>query len=69
MELTEENKATIDAKSYRELLHGWLFEPPGDPWFEGETGRYWGDRMKMLRADPGGQERHVQSSKHIGRGI
>ena len=63
MKLTEENKAKIDAKSYESLLSHWRFAAVGDPWFEGETGKYWGERMKELR-EAGAN--HVGASKHIG---
>ena len=66
MKLTDEKKSEIDAMSYEQLLRGWRFSPCGDPMFEGETGEYWGKRMKELRAQPGGQERHVAASKAIG---
>lgn len=63
MELTPENKAHIDAMSYEQLLRNWRFAPSGDVWFRGETGKYWGERMKELRekcADP------VAVSKRLG---
>jgi len=64
MDLTEENKAHIDSMSYEDLLRRWRNAPAGDPWFQGETGKYWGERMKELRsADP---EDHVAASKRIG---
>jgi len=66
MNLSEENKAIIDALSYEQLLSQWRVAPVGDPWFQGETGEYWGKRMKELRELPGGQERHVSASKSIG---
>ena len=66
MELTPENKAAIDAKSYEELLRGVRYEPLGSEWFQGETGEYWNQRMNELRALPGGDERHVAASKSIG---
>lgn len=66
MPLTPENKAIIDAKSYRELLHGWRYVPIGSAWFQDETGEYWGQRMNELRSLPGGDERHVAASKSIG---
>ena len=49
MKLTSENKAFIDKMSYRSLLENWRFAPVGDSWFEGETGEYWGKRLKELR--------------------
>ena len=66
MNLTPENKATIDAKSYQQLLSGWRHGTVGSPWFQGETGDYWAKRMAELRSDPGGNERHVAASKSIG---
>lgn len=66
MKLTPERKAQIDNYSYEYLLSTWRFAPCGDPWFQGETGEYWGERMKELRCQPGGQERHVAASKRIG---
>lgn len=66
MNLTEEAKAEIDGKRYEELLRRLRFAPPGDPWFQGETGDYWFDRMKELRSRPGGEGEHVSASKTIG---
>lgn len=66
MNLTPENKQHIDALSYEALLSRWRFAPVGDPWFQGETGDYWGQRMKELREKPGGQEAHVTASKSLG---
>jgi len=64
MDLTEENKKTIDAMSYEGLLSKWRFAPSGDPWFQGETGEYWGKRMNELRKTSD----HVAASKRIGWG-
>ena len=66
MMLTPENKAIIDAKTYRELLSGVRFAPLGDKWFQGQTGDYWGKRMNELRNAEGGEEMHVATSKSIG---
>ena len=64
MDLTAEVKELIDNKSYTELLAGWRFTPAGDPMFQGESGKYWGERMAELRdKDPAG---HVRASKTIG---
>ena len=53
MDLTPENKRTIDAYSYGDLLSHWRFAPAGDPWFQGETGNYWSMRMYEKRGqDP-----------------
>ncbi|HOT98781.1 MAG TPA: hypothetical protein PKZ83_16780 [bacterium] len=66
MDLTEKNRAYIDGLRYEDMLSRWRFSPAGDPWFQGETGEYWAKRMKELREQPGGQERHVAASKSIG---
>ena len=66
MELTAERRAEIDGMSYETLLGRWRFSSAGDPWFQGETGEYWGNRMTELRSQPGGQGRHVAASKSIG---
>jgi len=63
MDLTPENKKTIDSMSYEQLLRRWRFAPAGDPWFQGETGDYWAERMKVLRRK--GAD-HVKTSKRIG---
>ena len=63
MKLTPENQAHIDSLSYDRLLSHWRFAPVGDPWFEGETGKYWSERMKALQ---GAGENHVSASKSIG---
>jgi len=65
MDLTPENKASIDKMDYEGLLHRWRNAPIGDPWFQGETGEYWGKRMKELREQGAN---HVQASKNIGWG-
>lgn len=64
MDLTPQNKARIDGMSYEQLLGHWRFAPVGDPWFQGETGDYWKERMKELRARP--ETDHVGSSKSLG---
>ncbi len=66
MDLTPENKAHIDALSYRSLLSHWRFATVGDLWFQGETGKYWGERMSELRSQPGGNDNHVSASKSLG---
>ena len=63
MKLTPENKAHIDSLSYEGLLREWRFHPVGDPWFQDETGKYWGDRMAELQK--AGAD-HVGASKRIG---
>ena len=66
MKLTKENKDHIDSLSYEQLLSRWRFAPVGDNWFQGETGKYWGERMNELRNRPGGNDKHVSASKSIG---
>ena len=68
MKLTKENKDHIDSLSYEQLLSRWRFAPVGDNWFQGETGKYWGERMNELRNLPGGNDKHVSASKSIGWG-
>jgi len=63
MDLTPDRKAKIDSMAYEDLLYRWRFAPIGDPWFQGETGEYWGKRMKELREQ---EKNHVQASKIIG---
>jgi len=63
MDLTEANKKHIDSLSYEQLLGEWRFAPVGTGWFQGETGRYWQERMKQLR--DGGAD-HVGASKSLG---
>lgn len=64
MDLSDENKATIDAKSHYELLDHFRFAPTGDPWFQGDTGQYWQERMAEMRSkDPAGA---VADSKALG---
>lgn len=63
MKLTSENKRHIDSLSYEQLLECWRFAPIGDPWFQDETGQYWGTRMAELR-EKGAD--HVGASKRIG---
>jgi hypothetical protein len=64
MKLTDETKAHIDGLDVQQLLSRWRSAPAGDPWFQGETGDYWGDRMDELRdKDP---SCYVRASKDIG---
>ncbi len=66
MDLTPERKEIIDSKSYVELLRPWRFAKAGDPWFQGETGEYWKNRIALLQSkDPAA---HVKASKAIGWG-
>jgi hypothetical protein len=66
MELTEQAKKDIDNLSHYELLKRWRFAPMGDLFFQGEIGKYWGERMQQLRdRDPA---QAVRDSKSIGWG-
>ena len=64
MTLTPERKTYIDGLGHGALLSRWRFAPVGDPWFQGETGEYWGKRLSELQdADPAA---HVAESKALG---
>ena len=69
MELTDDLKEKIDAMCYETMLSKWRFAPIGDPLFQvGPAFDYFNARMQKLRAQLGGQERHVAASKAIGWG-
>ena len=51
MDLTKENKKHIDGLSYEQLLSEWRFAPSGSPWFQGETGDYWGTVMNKRKKE------------------
>jgi len=65
MKLTEENKKAIDGLSYDQLLSQWRFAPLGNPWFQGETGDYWGSVMNKKK-EVIGQDKAVSVSKNVG---
>lgn len=65
MKLTEANKKHIDSLSYEALLSRWRFAEAGDPWFEGETGHYWSEKMSEARQAPGGNDEHIRASKSL----
>ena len=65
MDLTPELKAEIDAKSHYELLSRWRFAPAEDTIFQGESGKYWGERMAEKRAENPAQA--VADSKALSR--
>uniref|UniRef100_A0A6M3JGX5 Uncharacterized protein n=1 Tax=viral metagenome TaxID=1070528 RepID=A0A6M3JGX5_9ZZZZ len=64
MELTPENKAHIDALSHHQLLSRIRVAPSGDPWFQGDTGKYWMSRYAEKRDENPGEA--VRDSKAIG---
>ena len=63
MELTKENKDYIDSLNIEQLLHKWRFAPVGDPWFQGDTGKYWSDRINLRNQN---DDSYVLASKSIG---
>lgn len=64
MKLTGTIKTQIDGMSYEDLLRRWRFALPGDPIFQGDSGKYYADRMAKLKdGDPGAA---VAASKRIG---
>lgn len=65
MELTKENKKTIDSLSYEQLLSRWRFAPMGNCWLQGETGDYWSSAMNKKKKEIG-QTEAVSISKNIG---
>ncbi len=64
MELTEELKREIDGKTIVEILRKVRFAPLGDPIFEGESGKYWMNRMDELRGEDNAA--FVAASKMLG---
>ena len=61
---TEEAKKAIDAMSYEQLLRRWRHAPIGDPFFQGEVGKYFSTVMTKKRGeDP---DEAVRASKSIG---
>ncbi|MBN2162453.1 MAG: hypothetical protein JW713_05880 [Pontiellaceae bacterium] len=66
MNLTPYNKITIDYMSYLDLLKHLRQAAPDDPWLEGETGKYWHERMRELRALPNGEKLHSLCCESIG---
>jgi len=65
MELTKENKKHIDSLSYEQLLSQWRFAPSGSPWFQGETGDYWGSTINIKKREIGHDEA-TRISKDVG---
>jgi hypothetical protein len=63
--MTTEQKEWIDNATYEELLRRWRYAPVGDPIFQGDTGKYYGEKLK-LRREAVGPQAHTQASKNIG---
>lgn len=62
--MTEEEKAWIDQASYTDLLRKWRLAPAGNPYFSGETGQYFEERIgELRRLNPSS---HTAASKQIG---
>jgi len=59
-----EMKDWIDGRSYEELLRKWRFAKVGDPFFRGETGKYYSERMAKARSKT--SDNGVSASKSIG---
>jgi hypothetical protein len=58
-------KSDIDAMSYESLLRLWRNAEVGSPYFQGEVGTYYRNRMTEKRVEVGDKE-HVRASKSIG---
>ena len=66
MSLSPKVKADIDSKSHFELLRERRVSPIGDPRFQGDSGKYWGERVEALRAaDP---RQGSANSRGVGNG-
>ena len=63
--MTNKQKKWIDSASYQQLLRRWRFAPVGDPLFQGDTGKYFSDKLATRKAEVG-QSEHVGASKAIG---
>ena len=64
MKLTPERQLYIDGLSYKQLLRVWRFAKVGDEMMQGDTGKYWGQRMSELKSqDPAAA---VRASKELG---
>ena len=61
----EEMIEWIDKASYEDLLRKWRFAPSGDPFFQGETGKYYSQIM-FAKRDALPHEEQVRASKRIG---
>ena len=65
MDLTDEVKTSIDKMSYEQLLSQWRNAPIGSQMFQGESGAYFAERMKVKRNEEG-DDAAVAASKSIG---
>jgi hypothetical protein len=58
-------KQQIDGMPYEIMLQTWRFAPIGDPLFQGETGEYFAQCMRVKKQNISNEE-HVKASKRIG---
>ena len=61
----QDMKDWIDRASYEDLLRKWRNAPVGSPFFQGEIGDYYSEKMKQKRIEVGPAE-HTRVSKSIG---
>ncbi len=61
----EQMRDWIDRASYQQLLQKWRMAPSGDPFFQGDIGTYYQEKMAEKRKEVGGAA-HVRASKNIG---
>lgn len=55
----------IDNATYRQLFNHWRFAPVGDPFFQGEVGKYYTKIMMQKKREAGDAE-HTRISKELG---
>jgi len=64
MDLNKENKAFIENLDIEQLLYKVRYAKIGDKWMQGQTGKFWMDRLATLRNKD--NEAYVRASKDIG---
>jgi len=68
MEQDDESlKRIIDSMDYEDLLRKWRFASSGDPFFQGEVGKYYREVM-FKKKEEIGDSAAVRASKNIGWG-
>ena len=63
--MDESMKNWIDDADYESLLSKWRNAPAGNPFFQGDIGKYYTKAMAEKRSQVGNAE-HVRASKSIG---
>lgn len=63
--MNQNMKDWIDNATYEELLRRWRNASAGDPFFQGETGKYYSEVMARKRGETPHAEQ-VAASKRIG---